>query len=79
MGGWVHDVAWSPSGDTLSYVAHDSTIGFVDVKEAISNKESGGGHQKVALSCLPFKTLIFVDENTVIGKSSFLCLGLIDV
>mgnify|MGYP002380249351 FL=1 len=67
MGGWVHDVAWSPSGDTLGYVAHDSTIGFVDVNEAISNKESGG-HQKVALSCLPYKTLIFVDENTVIGK-----------
>ncbi len=29
-GGWVHDVAFAPSGDKLVYVAHDSSITVVD-------------------------------------------------
>ena len=27
--GWVEDVAWSPSGDSLCFVGHDSSVSFV--------------------------------------------------
>lgn len=27
--GWVHNVAWSPSGDTLCFLGHDSSCHFV--------------------------------------------------
>ena len=29
-GGWVHDVAFSPSGNKLAWVGHDSSISVTD-------------------------------------------------
>lgn len=30
-GGWVHDVSFSPSGDKLAWVGHDSSISVVNM------------------------------------------------
>jgi actin related protein 2/3 complex subunit 1A/1B len=62
VGGWVHSAQWSPSGNSLAFVAHDSTVSFVDV--------TGGGPgdlQTVKLAFLPLSDLIWTNENTVIG------------
>jgi actin related protein 2/3 complex subunit 1A/1B len=54
--GWVHEVAWSPSGNRLAFVGHDSSVTFVD---APSNQ------QRLTLSTLPFRSLTFLSENTI--------------
>jgi len=57
--GWVHSVSWSPSGNTLVYVAHDSTICFAD--------PASGNIQTVSLTTLPFRSVLFVSEDTVVA------------
>lgn len=56
--GWVHDVAWSPSGNRLVFVGHDSSVSFID---APSNQ------QRLILSTLPFRSVLFLSENTVVA------------
>mmetsp|Transcript_1724 Transcript_1724/g.2701 ORF Transcript_1724/g.2701 Transcript_1724/m.2701 type:complete len:378 (+) Transcript_1724:70-1203(+) len=60
--GWVTAVAWSPSGNTLCYSGHDSSIHMVTF--------SGGGasaHQTIRFRDLPLTSLLFVSEKAVIG------------
>ncbi|CDR36398.1 CYFA0S01e01178g1_1 [Cyberlindnera fabianii] len=63
-GGWIHDVAFSPSGDVLGFVSHDSSLTVV---------YPGGADQpprsilSVPTSFLPFTSCIFKDESTVIA------------
>jgi actin related protein 2/3 complex subunit 1A/1B len=61
-GGWVHSVAWSPSGNQLAFVAHDSSISFVDVSTG-----TGAPVQRLALQGLPFRVLGFLSENSIIA------------
>lgn len=56
--GWVHDVAWSPSGNRIAFVGHDSSVTFID---APSNQ------QRLTLSTLPFRSIAFLSENTVVA------------
>ncbi|CAD6586761.1 MAG: hypothetical protein TREMPRED_004533 [Tremellales sp. Tagirdzhanova-0007] len=63
-GGWVHDVAFSPSGDILAYVSHDSAISIV--------YPSGPGappnaHISVRCPSLPYLSLIFTTESQIIA------------
>ena len=59
--GWVHCVAWSPSGQTLAFVAHDSSINFVaDPK----NKDSV---QRIKTRDLPFRKLAYLNETTIVA------------
>jgi len=60
---WVHGVAFSPSGNTLAYVSHDSSVTFVDTSNAEENKNI----QVIKGSSLPFKTLLFFDDNRLIA------------
>ncbi|GMM34582.1 Arc40 protein [Saccharomycopsis crataegensis] len=60
-GGWVHDVAFSPSGDVLGFVSNDSTITIVYPKgeeqfNVVSSKTNYGS----------FKTLEFISDNQLI-------------
>ena len=44
-GGWVHDVSFSPSGDKLAWVGHDSSVSAV-------NQAADGQYVRLALlSC----------------------------
>jgi actin related protein 2/3 complex subunit 1A/1B len=57
--GWVHAIDWSPSGNRLAFVGHDSSISFVEV--------NNGSVERLALSGLPFRSLIFITENSVVA------------
>lgn len=63
-GGWVHAVAFSPSGDALAFAGHDSSVSIVypsgpeQAPQAVHN---------VRLPNLPFLSLIFSSENSIIG------------
>ncbi|RWS30135.1 actin-related protein 2/3 complex subunit 1A-like protein [Leptotrombidium deliense] len=55
-GGWVHDVGFSPDGNRLAWVSHDSTVSVVDANRGMN------GHD-----CCPM--LFKYDEHT--GKLEF--------
>ncbi|KAH8926234.1 actin-related protein 2/3 complex, subunit 1 [Atractiella rhizophila] len=57
-GGWVHGVAFSPSGEALAFTGHDSTISIA---------YAGGGVQVVDLHSLPVLSLVFVTETSLVG------------
>jgi len=59
--GWVHQVGWSPSGKTLAWVAHDSTISFADASGADGNVFT------VPLTTLPFRSLLWTGEDTIVA------------
>ncbi|KAL2916676.1 ARP2/3 actin-organizing complex subunit Sop2 [Polyrhizophydium stewartii] len=58
-GGWVHGVAFSPSGNTIAFTAHDSTI-------TIANGPSVPPQVIVAPN-LPFVTLFFASEHAIVA------------
>ncbi|KAM7524553.1 hypothetical protein LguiA_014455 [Lonicera macranthoides] len=58
---WAFGVKWSPSGNTLAYVGHNSIIYFVD--EVCPNPSA----QSVAFRDLPLRDVLFVSERMVIG------------
>ncbi|KAI3636697.1 hypothetical protein MIR68_005386 [Amoeboaphelidium protococcarum] len=58
-GGWIHGVAFSPTGDELAWVGHDSAIYFADpAKNSV---------QEVKLNILPFMSLVWVGFNSVVA------------
>lgn len=67
---WAFGVKWSPSGNTLAYVGHNSMIYFVD--------EIGPSPlaQSVPFRDLPLRDVLFVSEKMVIGVG-FNCTPLV--
>jgi len=59
---WVHSCAFSPSGDQLAFVGHDSTIHFCWAANGQRPQE-----QVIKLNKLPLLDLMFVDENSIIA------------
>lgn len=57
-GGWVHAVAFSPSGDLLAFASHDSTITLVNPQL---------GAQTIRISTLPYVTLTFTSESALVA------------
>ena len=66
-GGWIHDVAFSPSGDALAFTTHDSSVVIA---------YPGGPDQppravlSVSTSFLPFQSLIWSRENQIIAAGN---------
>lgn len=60
--GWVHAVAWSPSGNILAYASHDSTVHFATMGVAAEPPV-----QVVRLNDLPFTSLLFLNESALLG------------
>jgi actin related protein 2/3 complex subunit 1A/1B len=58
---WAFGVKWSPSGNTLAYVGHNSLIYFVD---EVGPSPSA---QTVVLRDLPLRDVLFVSEKLLIG------------
>ncbi len=56
--GWVHDVAWSPSGSRLAFVAHDSTVSIVEYAD--SHVTTVRGRE------LPYTTALFLNETSLV-------------
>ncbi|CAG8771416.1 3761_t:CDS:2, partial [Acaulospora colombiana] len=57
-GGWIHSVAFSPSGEALAITGHDSQITIVN---------AGGGEQAIRISSLPYLSLLWVTEDKLIA------------
>jgi len=59
--GWVHACKWSPSGNLLAFVGHDSSLNVADI--------SSGSPQVTTVRTkeLPFQDLIFVNEGSIIA------------
>ncbi|KAL9243715.1 hypothetical protein vseg_017570 [Gypsophila vaccaria] len=58
---WAFGVKWSPTGNTLAYVGHNSMIYFVD------DVGPSPLAQTVAFRDLPLRDILFVSEKVVIG------------
>ncbi|KAK9153128.1 hypothetical protein Sjap_000608 [Stephania japonica] len=58
---WAFGVKWSPSGNTLAYVGHNSMIYFVD------DVGPSPSAQDVAFRDLPLCDVLFVSERMVVG------------
>lgn len=59
--GWVHAVAWSPSGNQLAFTGHDSRVAVADVTSDPPNVSV------VKSVTLPYTSLLFVSENTLVA------------
>jgi len=60
--GWIHSVAFSPSGNKLAYAAHDSSLVFVDDVAAGFNKV-----QKIAIKGLPCLSTLWLTEDALVA------------
>lgn len=61
-GGWVHAVAFSPSGDALAFAGHDSSVNVV-------YPQADGNHVQlsVASNTLPVRSLLWANEQQIIA------------
>lgn len=57
-GGWVHSVAFSPSGDAMAFVSHDSSISVV--------YPAGPGLITIKTTILPYVTLAWTSEGSIV-------------
>ncbi|OZJ06378.1 hypothetical protein BZG36_00731 [Bifiguratus adelaidae] len=60
-GGWVHSVAFSPSGDALAFTSHDSSVNIVypvEGQSVVLNVNTSG---------LPFMTLFWPTEEQIVA------------
>ena len=62
--GWIHEVAFSPSGDALAFAAHDSSITVVYPS---GPEQPPKAMINVSTQMLPFTTLIWSGESEIIA------------
>ncbi|KAI8814677.1 WD40-repeat-containing domain protein [Cladochytrium replicatum] len=56
--GWVHGVAFSPSGASVAWVAHDSTLNVSTSKDSFVTVKTGN---------LPLLSLLFLSEDRIVA------------
>lgn len=56
---WVQGVSWSPSGNTIAYTGHGSTLTFVDLT-------NGKTEQTIYLKTLPAWNCFFMDDDNLV-------------
>lgn len=62
--GWIRDVAFSPSGDVLAFVAHDSTV---TIAYPSGPEQPPRAVVSVATQLLPFSSLIWTSESEIVA------------
>lgn len=62
--GWVHDCAFSPSGEAMAFVAHDSSVTVVYPS---APEQPPKAIVSVSTQLLPFTSLIFTTEDTIVA------------
>jgi len=58
--GWVHSVAFSPDGNSLAWVSHDSTLSVVEGGAA-------GTHVHIRHSGLPFRAVLWISPTAIVA------------
>lgn len=61
--GWVHSCAFSPSGDALAFVAHDSSITVVYPS---APEQPPAAVISISTQLLPFADLIWISESEIV-------------
>jgi actin related protein 2/3 complex subunit 1A/1B len=61
--GWVDSVCWSPSGNTLAFTGHDSSIQFVD----FTTQGDKALVESIRFQQLPIEDCRFVSETALVG------------
>jgi len=59
--GWVQSVRWSPSGNLVAFVGHDSTLSVADISSGTAQT------QTIKYRELPFRDLVFIDEKNIVA------------
>lgn len=59
-GGWIHSVSFSPSGNKICWVSHDSTINVADPTKS-------NAVIRLLTEYLPFLSCIWITENSVVA------------
>lgn len=62
--GWVHGVAFSPSGDALAYVGHDASLTIVYPSQPEAPPRA---MHVIRLPSLPYMTLLFTSETSLVA------------
>ncbi|EOR03915.1 hypothetical protein E3P89_01238 [Wallemia ichthyophaga] len=62
-GGWVHSVAFSPSGNAIAFASHDSNLSII-YPTGVDNPPSVFN---VRLTSLPHASLTFLTEDSIVG------------
>lgn len=62
--GWVHSVAFSPSGDALAFASHDSSVTVVYPS---APEQPPKAVVSVQTQLLPFTTLVWTKENELVA------------
>jgi actin related protein 2/3 complex subunit 1A/1B len=57
-GGWVHSVAFSPSGTHLAFCAHDSSVTIASGAQQL---------QVIFTSLLPFVSLVWTGDSAIVA------------
>ena len=70
-GGWVHSVAFSSSGNKLSWVGHDSSISVVNGESRAVETLKG--------DFLPFLSAMWITENTLVAAGKVFIILFITV
>jgi len=60
LGGWVHSVNFSSTGDRVAWVGHDSSISVADASK-------GMAVSVIRTDFLPFLSCLWVSENRLIA------------
>ena len=64
--GWINQCAWSPNGNILSFVTHDSCITFAKFQNGAPK------YQCIKLDFLPNQVLLFISDSLIVaGGHSF--------
>jgi actin related protein 2/3 complex, subunit 1A/1B len=62
--GWVHDVAFSPSGNVLAFVSHDSNLTVVYPS---GPDQPPRAIVSISTQLLPFKGLVWSTESEIVA------------
>jgi actin related protein 2/3 complex subunit 1A/1B len=66
-GGWVQAVKWSPSGNSLAYLGHNSTFNVADVSSGQPRVSTVFTHD------LPLLDLVWINETSVVAAGHDCC------
>ncbi|XP_016341210.1 actin-related protein 2/3 complex subunit 1A-like [Sinocyclocheilus anshuiensis] len=65
-GGWVHSVCFSPSGDALAWVSHNSAI-------SVANATQGKEVTQLTTGHLPLLSMLYVSETEIVAAGHDCC------
>uniref|UniRef100_A0A8D0H6K8 Actin-related protein 2/3 complex subunit n=1 Tax=Sphenodon punctatus TaxID=8508 RepID=A0A8D0H6K8_SPHPU len=65
-GGWIHGVCFSPSGQYLAWVSHNSTLSIADAAK-------GKAITQLTTKFLPFLSVLFLNENQLVAAGHDSC------